>query len=382
MRILVWSQRGLHTAPFRCVGFEFEDVIAQIEPGAEIIAPRPSLGPASISANRVAARIRRDTGVHAPSLLAYRRPPVDGQFDLFFANFQFLSDVDSLHAIPGWRTRARRSVCVIEEVWARDIPKWRGLRGLLRGFDHVFLECSGSVDALQERAGIPCSFLPPGVDALRFCPYPGSAQRVVDVCHVGRREAATHLPLLDACKRGDLFYEFDSVRPEHVWDPAEHREHLANTLKRSRYVLVNPGKFNRSVEETSGQQELGFRFFEGAAAGAVMLGTPPRIPAFAENFGWADAVIEIDAARVLDTIEELDRDPDRLDAIRRANVTNSLAKHDWVYRWERVLAAAGLPVSNGAEARETRRSRIVPPPSRNERDRVHSNRIGEVGLSW
>ena len=244
-------------------------------------------------------------------------------------------------------------MCVIEEVWAREIPRWKALRRLVRGFDHVFLECSGSVEAFQEATGIPCSFLAPGVDALRFCPYPGLAPRVVDVCHIGRREAATHVPLLEACRRGELFYEFDSIAPEHVWDTAEHRDHLAAVLKRSRYVLVNPGKYNRNVE-TRGQQELGFRFFEGAAAGAVMLGHAPRIRAFDEQFNWPDAVIEVDPDSLFGIMEKLDGDPDRTERIRRANVTNSLLRHDWAYRWEQVLASVGLaaPVALDARKRE------------------------------
>ncbi len=355
-RILVWSQRELHTAPFRCVGYEFEDVITGIEPGAEIVSPRPVLGPPSDS--RAVRAMSRAAGLRIPSSAGYRRPRVEGDFDLFFADFQFLTDLDSLRAIPGWQARARRSVCVIEEIWARDIPRWKSISHLLNGFDHVFLECSGSVERLEEATRIPCSFLPPGVDALRFCPYPypASAPRVVDVCHVGRREAATHVPLLEACKRGEIFYEFDSVRPEHVWDPAEHREHLASILRRSRYVLVNPGKYNRH-EETLGQQELGFRFFEGAAAGAVMLGTYPKIEPFEQNFDWIDAVIEVDAEALLGTIENLDSDPARLDAIRRDNVKNSLMRHDWVYRWERVLKAADLPTSGAMEARKAELAR-------------------------
>jgi hypothetical protein len=343
-RVLIWSQRELSTAPARCVGYEFEDVVATLEHGADVVAPAHSVVHSLWSplASRLAARFSRDTGLCLPMWPGLRKASVEGDYDLFFAVFQFVSDVSSLRAIPNWRTRARRSVCVIEEIWAHDIKKWRALSHLLQGFDHVFLECSGSVDLFEEISGIPCSFLPPGVDALRFCPAPASARRVIDVCHVGRRVAATHVPLLEACKRGELYYEFDSIRPEHVWDTVEHREHLANMLKRSRYVLVNPGKFNQR-NETRKQQELGFRFFEGAAAGAVMLGSSPKIAAFEKNFDWKDAVIEVDAESLLDAIERLDSDPDRLEGIRRDNVANSLLRHDWVYRWERVLEAAGLP---------------------------------------
>ncbi len=157
---------------------------------------------------------------------------------------------------------------------------------------------------------------------------------------------------------GEIFYEFDSVCPERVWDTAEHREHLAGVLKRSRYVIVNPGKYNR-LSETSGQQELGFRFFEGAAAGAVMIGSAPRIQSFDDNFDWTDAVIEVDDGSVLESIATLDLDPDRLDRIRRDNVTNSLRRHDWVHRWQQVLDAVGLPTSESIEARKRELERLA-----------------------
>ena len=336
-RVLVWSHRGLNTAPFRCVGYEFEDVIAQIEPDATIVAPTPFVRSPS---NRLINVVSRDARLRIPASLGYRRPALDDEYDLFFANFQFLPDLDSLRAIPHWQQRARRSVCVIEELWARDLPRWKTLPRLLSGFDHVFLECSGSVEPLQEITGIPCSFLPPGVDALRFCPTP-APPRVVDVCRVGRRDAALHASLLDAYKRGEIFYEFDSVRPENVWDPAEHREHLAGLLKRTRYVIVNPGKYNQH-NETSGQQELGFRFFEGAAAGAVMIGQAPRVPSFDENFDWPDAVIEVAGDSVLDA----DRRARRRSRSSRADTTRQRLELAPQTR-------LGIPVGAGARRRRT-----------------------------
>jgi hypothetical protein len=83
-----------------------------------------------------------------------------------------------------------------------------------------------------------------------------------------------------------------------------------------------------------------------------MIGTPPRIQSFDDNFDWNDAVIEVDDRSVLESIATLDLDPARLDRIRRENVTNSLRRHDWVHRWQQVLDAVGLPTSETIEARK------------------------------
>ena len=41
-------------------------------------------------------------------------------------------------------------------------------------------------------------------------------------------------------------------------------------------------------------------------------------------------------------INELDRQPDRQEKIRRNNMVQSLLRHDWIYRWETILETARL----------------------------------------
>ena len=66
----------------------------------------------------------------------------------------------------------------------------------------------------------------------------------------------------------------DSYQDMAVMEPLDYRQHrelFANMAKRSRYFLVSPAKIDRT-DETRGQVEIGHRYFEGAAAGAVMIG--------------------------------------------------------------------------------------------------------------
>ena len=46
---------------------------------------------------------------------------------------------------------------------------------------------------------------------------------------------------------------------------------MANMAKRSRYFIVSPGKFNNPAE-TGGLSEFGYRYFEAAAPGTIMIG--------------------------------------------------------------------------------------------------------------
>ena len=43
------------------------------------------------------------------------------------------------------------------------------------------MSCSASADRLQELTGRPCTYLPPGVDGLRFSPWPQPPERLIDV---------------------------------------------------------------------------------------------------------------------------------------------------------------------------------------------------------
>lgn len=99
-----------------------------------------------------------------------------------------------------------------------------------------------------------------------------------------------------------------------------------------------------------------FVFFEGAAGGAVILGIPPNCDAFQQNFDWEDAVISLpeDTTNVGEIIAHLDTQPERLNKIRTDNVVNSLLRHDWVYRWEKILAEVDIPLSPGMIERKAK----------------------------
>jgi hypothetical protein len=129
---------------------------------------------------------------------------------------------------------------------------------------------------------------------------------------------------------------------------------VANLAKRSRYFLVAPGKINSP--ETKGQIEIGLRYFEGSAAGAVLLGQAPDCEPFRRLFGWPDSVIEIkpDGSDVRDVLESLAKQPERLSEISRRNAAEALLRHDWGYRWSEVLDIAGLKPTPELEARKRR----------------------------
>jgi hypothetical protein len=280
------------------------------------------------------------------------------EYDLFFCRFQILQDLLYVNAVQGWEDRCRTSVCWLDELYAADAVHSRNYLHILKRFDHVFVGFKGSVDAISKVIGRPCHFLPYAVDAIRFSPYPNPPARVIDVYSLGRRLEGLHRTLLKFTAERNMFYVYETLQTgaeNLVSNPRQHRELLANQIKRSRYFLVASGKANLP-EVTRGQIEVPARFFEGAAAGTVMIGQAPDCELFHQLFDWRDAVIAIDpnGFDVAEVLAELAEQPERLCEISRRNAAEALLRHDWSYRWKQILAIAGLKPTPQLELREQR----------------------------
>jgi hypothetical protein len=281
------------------------------------------------------------------------RNPIQKDYDLIIANFNHPYELFSLLSLGNWRDRCQKSVCYITEFVLDDIPKCRHLLDLLKDFDHIFLATQQCVKAVSKITGRPCTYLPPSVDTIRFYPSSLNAQRPIHVCNLGRRSPITHQALLDVADERRLFYYYDTVTVTNVakadkqisfrvLNAQEHRLLLANLLTRSSYFIANRGRANENLG--NGQEEIALRFFEGAAAGAVILGDPPKTEVFKQCFNWQDAVIPLpfDAPNIGDVIADLDEQTERLQKIRSNNVANSLRRHDHLFRLQEIFTQLGI----------------------------------------
>ena len=357
-RVLMFSQRGLDGLLSRCVSYEFEDVIRGIDDVTLVAPGRPPLF-------QWRTRLSHRLAMRLPITLnpGLDRTEVDKDYDLFLAVVAFPQDLSTLQAMPGWRRRSRCAICVIEELWPGQLRHFSGYAKLLEQFDHVLLYCNFTVNALRTAMATDCRYLPPGVDAIRFCPYPDPAPRSVYVYSIGRRSPVIHEELLRHCGRERLWYVHDTINiheAKRTDNPLSHRNLVANTTKRSRYFVANIGKIERRCE-TGGHQEVGFRFFEGAAAGAVMFGEPPDTDVFQSLFDWPDSVLRVpyDSSNARAILADLDSQPARVSRIRRDNVVNSLLRHDWLYRWRTLLDLAGLDPTPAFHQRENRLQQLA-----------------------
>ena len=356
--LLLLSLRKVDDLVAYCAQYELEDVIASAAE-ADMAAPDSLHG---VELSRKAYKlVRYLTGSRrlaavAPKLTTHR---LEKEYDLFLPIFSHPHQLFALSCVPDWRKRCRKAACFIAEAWDDLLPGY--LLELLGEFDHVFVNSRHVIEKMSAMIGRPCSYLPQGVDTLRFCPWPDPPPRGIDVCNIGRRSQITHDNLLEAARQGRIFYYYDTIKPAakqvtfHVSNGAEHRFLLANLLKRSRYFIANRARANEP-EVTRGRDEIAGRFYEGVAAGAVVVGTPPDTEEFRRRFDWPDAVIPMpfDAPDVAARLAELDADPPRLARIRTENVANALLKHDWVHRLRTIMDAVGVAPSQGILAREDR----------------------------
>jgi hypothetical protein len=350
-QVLLLSMRRLANLVAYCTQYEFEDLIAAVT-GAD----RVEVGDwrALELSRRAYKLVRRASGSRE---LARRIAPspstvmLDRNYELFFPFFNHTHELYALASVPNWRVRCRVAVCYINEVWAHLLPEY--LIELLSRFDHIFLGTRSAVEHVAHISGRPCSYLPLAVDVVRFSPWPDPPARSIDVCNIGRRSQVTHEALVRLASTRRIFYYFDTFaegvgqyrnqRTFRVASPDQHRLLLSNLLRRTRYYIANRSRIN-DTEYANRGEEISTRFYEGAAAGAVMLGEPPNTPEFTSQFGWPDAVIRMpfDSPDVEQLLRNLDDDPERLARIERDNFSNAALQHDWVYRLRSIFAIAAL----------------------------------------
>jgi len=360
--VLTLSMRRLSRVVAYCLTYEFEDVIAETTGADRVDAGNQEL----LDLSRRMYRIGRTlTGsprfargfAPRPSTVALNR-----DYDLFLPIVNEPYELFALATIPDWRKRCRKAACFVNEPYIHLLPDY--LLEMLHEFDHIFVGSSHVVDQVARIVGRPCSQVVIAADVARFAPLPNMPPRTIDVCNIGRRSDVTHAALIEEARQRRMFYYYDTVaatgfnmkqRTFTVQDAGEHRLMLANMLQRSRYYVANRGRINEP-EFTQGRDEISGRFFEGAAAGCVMLGEAPRTEEFRQLFDWPDAVIHFpwdspDAARF---VRELDEDPERLARIRALNVHHSALRHDWVQRLRTVYETLGIAPTEGMLARERR----------------------------
>lgn len=353
-RICMPTMRSFNQRVFRSALYESEDVLLDVD-DVELIYLEP--GRSYKLKEKIMKKIiwHDFTNKMIYKNIAYKHVRLTKEYDLFVAYCADIYDLMYALTIQGWKDYCRTSICWIDELWANNVLKYDNWLLALNKFDHIFLGLNGTVKVLSNALGRKCHFLPMAVDAICFCPFPQPPARVIDVFNFGRIWEGIHQSMYNLAAEKRIFYVYDTI---HVSDAQtlnyrHHRNLIANMAKRSKYVFVAPAKMN-IPEVVNGQIEIGARYYEASASGAVMLGQVPDCESFRSLFDWPDVVIPIqpDGSDVLGVLSSLSTQPERLMEIRQRNVLEILLRHDWVYRWRKVLDIAGIKPAPALEDRE------------------------------
>jgi hypothetical protein len=338
------------TEAFRSGMREAQDVLAA---HADVdVVPLRARGAVAASLDRLAVLAHHDfTGRIARMNPGIEPVRLDRRYDLFVLVCPWWRDVWYVNAIENWQDSAAVKVCWIDELWVSELDGLRRWLPVLRDFDYVFVGIDGTGPPLADRLARPCFDLAGAVDVVRFAPGPA---RVIDVLSVGRRPPPAHEALVRLAAERQLYYVYDtlqsgdSLAPDHV----AHRTMYANNVKRSRTFMVAPGKWD-VAQQSGGQSTIGYRYFEGAAAGAVLVGRPAMADAFTRLFDWKDAVVpwQVDGSDAARVVGDLLSDEARLVEIGRRNAREARARHDWSQRWQTVFETCGLPTPTRLQAR-------------------------------
>ncbi|MGC9450679.1 MAG: glycosyltransferase [Oceanipulchritudo sp.] len=307
---------------------------------AELYLPRERFGMQLLSDLAKYASVKT---LPIPWNPAFRFPTMNGTYDLFFANMTFSYDLEIIHRMPNWRKKVGYSICYIDEFFNKTIDQYPNFLPVLRKFDCIVLHCASTVPEFFKRTGLKAVGVRAGIDMLRFFPGTRDQSRVIEIHQMGNVPKGEHEKYKELRDKDGWFYLYDTLHPRAFIEYRSHRQNLAKRLSRTLFFTVNPAKFNRRLD-TGKQDEIGFRYFEGAAGGTVMIGKVPQTPDYKEFFPWEDAVIELpgDQDQIPDFLRELRKDTDRLERISYDNVLGSLRRHDFAYRWEEILKVAGL----------------------------------------
>jgi Glycosyl transferases group 1 len=347
--VLQLSMRRVHDLVAYCGSYEFEDVVAEVTASDRVEVLDYEAVERARRAYKLGRAVTGSTRVASALSRTARAPRMNREYELFFPIFNDPFELFALAAVPDWRARCRIAACFICELWAHNLPEY--LLELLSGFDHVFTGVQHPVEEVSRITGKPCTYLPLAADVLRFAPPLWAAPRVIDVCNVGRRSSVTHAALLELARHRRIFYYYDTVRASgydqkqvtfRVRDVEEHRLLLANVLQRSRYYVANRSRVNEP--EANEREEISARFYEGIAAGAVLIGEAPRSLEFRRQFDWNGAVVPLpfDSPDAGEVLARLDADPAREEAIRRQNVRQAALRHDWLHRVQTVFETMGI----------------------------------------
>jgi hypothetical protein len=338
------SERGLERERSHIsygVNYELEDLLVRMTDGT-VIAPRNS---GTFRLARSIPRVGKGIGWAVGRTLGRYEPfrvsdEVSGERILFIMGMGSRS-LRLLNAIPDWRRNFDLVVGFVLDAF-EPFPM-----EVASNLDHLFMIIPDLVDGLKRHLNIPVTFLPLACNVLEL----GSArtQRSIDVLAYGRQwEAyAEELDRHFLSPVNPHLYLTTFSHPRAL-DTQHQRKQFWSVLSRTRISLAFVP--DSSQTRFQGLPVITARWYEGLAAGCVMVGRRPNNPMFEKLFNWTDAAIELPnvPTEAPEMIEALLAQPERLERAHLRNHLMMLRRLDARLTFETLCKAMGLELPAGA----------------------------------
>lgn len=353
LSIVVLSQRGTSGGLADQLAFsawhEAEDVLVDCDGATLALLDQHGKNP-RVRARRVAGRAaRRVAGRNLVLPAAHRGVTTKVQRAehlIFLAHGPW--DVPLLERLRVLRRRAETISVWLPEIWPTQLADPRIRYEGYAMIDHLFL---GVPEAMEPFGAIAPTteihYVPPATDVVAFGGGAVDGHRSIAVLGIGRRKESQHEQILDWATKNNELYLYDTVSGKaHHW--RNHRRALADWYRHANIAICNYGKHDQP-NLIGGLRVMPGRFFEGMAAGPVMIGMPPSIEEQRRLLG----VDIVESTETTDVVALLDKfsDPAAAKAIRIRNMALAARGHDWAHRWRTILNHIGLPEPPALDAR-------------------------------
>lgn len=236
-----------------------------------------------------------------------------------------------LDLLRGWDRRVGYKILYVMDTLPHQIEALRALTRATR-WDLAITSFPEAVPWLERETGVPWRAVPQGISKERFVPRPPE-ERSIAVASYGRRLPVVHRAIDAWALARGLHYEVSIASSvDRSLDVRYLYRHYAFHLTRSVFAVSWPVEVTHPGR-AGGQSPLTCRWFEAAAAGAVMIGAPPKDPAFEALFGpGAVAPLDPRPASEREVFAALDALWERrLDLLARANERREARIEQWTW---------------------------------------------------
>jgi hypothetical protein len=255
--------------------------------------------------------------------------------------------VAHLDIIPDWRNQFASVVAYVIDPWLAwsDWPE-----AVPKDLHCIFVPDERTAERFRVYHGINAQALPLGADVLRN----GCAliDRPLDVSAYGRQEEKTLQILKESYnhpKSKRFIYHTTAWRMIRYVD---NRRLIWKILHKSKSALCFDVFHAPHAGRVYHHPVIPIRYYEAIAAGTAIIGRHPDLPEMEDQFGWPDATLTLPdhPDDILDWMEEILDDRDRLNRIHQRNYTEAWHRHDWRYRIRDLFGLMGWPLPANLQA--------------------------------